>query len=134
MTTINSTTPHYIRCVKPNSERQAASANFETLNVMRQLRYAGVFEAVSIRKRGYSYRLPFERFWKRYSIVVPGDSRGPNWKASCEKMLSLVPIDFPPVLKGKTMVFYRHETVRRTFHYSDMYICVCVTSNAWLGF
>ena len=40
MTTINSTQPHYIRCIKPNQLKQ--SDNFVQDEVLRQLKYAGI--------------------------------------------------------------------------------------------
>lgn len=79
--------------------------------MLKQLRYAGVFEAVSIRRRGYPHRMTFEAFWKRYSIVVPGATREANWKESVNKMIELAPKDFPTVMIGKTMVFYRQDAV-----------------------
>ena len=36
---------------------------------LRQLRYAGLFEAIRIRKAGYAYRAPHETFVRAYSIL-----------------------------------------------------------------
>lgn len=33
---------------------------------LRQLKYAGLFEAIHIRKAGYAIRLPLEQFFQRY--------------------------------------------------------------------
>jgi myosin heavy subunit len=50
MSTLNSTQPHYIRCIKPNTNK--ASDELASSLVLQQLKYAGVFEAVQIRKSG----------------------------------------------------------------------------------
>ena len=63
METLNKTEPHYIRCIKPNSVKRPASEVFEGMNVLRQLRYAGVFEAVEIRQTGYPFRMTHEQVW-----------------------------------------------------------------------
>ena len=43
---IESTSSHFIRCVKPNSSRSATE--FELQSVLEQLTYSGVFEAVQV--------------------------------------------------------------------------------------
>jgi hypothetical protein len=44
----------YVRCVKTNHTK--TPRHFDEELCLRQLRYAGVFEAVTIRKQGYPYR------------------------------------------------------------------------------
>jgi myosin heavy subunit len=51
MTVCETTQPHYIRCIKPNQNK--APRNFNSVMCLEQLTYAGVFEAVQIRKTGY---------------------------------------------------------------------------------
>ena len=55
--------PHFVRCIKPNDDRQAL--RFTQERVVVQLRYTGVLETVSIRRQGYSHRIPFEEFVNR---------------------------------------------------------------------
>ena len=45
---------HYIRCVKPNHMKKARK--FEVRLAVEQLPYAGVFEAVTLSKRGDPFR------------------------------------------------------------------------------
>eukprot|EP00601_Ochromonadales_sp_CCMP2298_P023667 CAMPEP_0173273484 /NCGR_PEP_ID=MMETSP1143-20121109/1925_1 /TAXON_ID=483371 /ORGANISM="non described non described, Strain CCMP2298" /LENGTH=675 /DNA_ID=CAMNT_0014210219 /DNA_START=96 /DNA_END=2120 /DNA_ORIENTATION=- len=54
LTTLNSTEPHFIRCVKPNHLK--VGGVFDGELSLRQLRYAGLFEAIRIRKSGFAYR------------------------------------------------------------------------------
>lgn len=68
---IDETTPHYIRCLKPNDD---LSPNyFEPKNVVEQLRCGGVLEAVRVSRAGYPTRYPHDIFMARYYIL--GDSR-----------------------------------------------------------
>ena len=50
MQVCETTQPHYIRCIKPNEHK--APGDFNTRMCLEQLTYAGVFEAVQIRKTG----------------------------------------------------------------------------------
>lgn len=68
MVKINTTQPHYIRCVKPNHDRKPASVLFDAPMVLQQLTYAGVFEAVNIRRKGFPFRLTHEKFFKRFAF------------------------------------------------------------------
>ncbi|NXI05331.1 MYO3B protein, partial [Pachycephala philippinensis] len=55
--------PHFIRCIKPNDDREALMFSHE--RVLLQLRYTGILETVKIRQKGYSHRILFEEFVKR---------------------------------------------------------------------
>ncbi|XP_026152300.1 myosin-IIIb isoform X1 [Mastacembelus armatus] len=60
--------PHFVRCIKPNDDRQAL--RFCKERVMVQLRYTGILETVSIRRQGYSHRILFEDFVNRYYYLA----------------------------------------------------------------
>jgi myosin heavy subunit len=60
MTTLNKTTPHYCRCIKPNPRK--APLEFDGMMTLQQLTYSGVFEAITIRKQGFPFRLTHENF------------------------------------------------------------------------
>ncbi|TNN54250.1 Myosin-IIIb [Liparis tanakae] len=55
--------PHFVRCIKPNDDRQALRFCKERVTV--QLRYTGILETVNIRRQGYSHRILFEEFVNR---------------------------------------------------------------------
>lgn len=55
--------PHFVRCIKPNNDRQANK--FDREKVLIQLRYTGVLETAKIRRQGYSHRVLFANFIKR---------------------------------------------------------------------
>ena len=60
METLNKATPHYIRCIKPNEHKLADSFNARLC--CKQLRCSGVYEAVTIRRSAFPFRLAFRRF------------------------------------------------------------------------
>jgi hypothetical protein len=64
------TEPHFIRCVKPNHEK--VGGKFDAHLALRQLRYAGLFEAIRIRKSGFAYRGSYAVFANTYQIIVSG--------------------------------------------------------------
>ncbi|KAJ0078681.1 hypothetical protein Patl1_23216 [Pistacia atlantica] len=68
MDTLNSTEPHYIRCVKPNNLLKPAV--FENANIMQQLRCGGVLEAIRISCAGYPTRRPFFEFLNRFGLLA----------------------------------------------------------------
>ena len=68
---IDTTIPHYIRCLKPNDE--LIPDYFEPKNVVEQLRCGGVLEAVRVSRAGYPTRYPHDVFMARYYIL--GDQR-----------------------------------------------------------
>lgn len=68
--TLYKTEPHFIRCVKPN--HQKVGGIFDGQLALRQLRYAGLFEAIRIRKSGFAYRATFRVFANSYQILVDG--------------------------------------------------------------
>ena len=70
ITTLRTTEPHFIRCVKPNHEK--VGGKFDGHLALRQLRYAGLFEAIRIRKSGFAYRAPYNVFANTYQIIVEG--------------------------------------------------------------
>lgn len=69
MENIRSAEPHFIRCIKPNSDKVANK--FVPTMVFEQLTYSGALEAVKIRQAGYPLRMPFKEFIARYRAVIP---------------------------------------------------------------
>ncbi|KAG7025461.1 Myosin-11, partial [Cucurbita argyrosperma subsp. argyrosperma] len=86
METLNSTEPHYIRCVKPNTVLQPAI--FENATVMQQLRSGGVLEAVRIKCAGYPTHRTFSEFLSRFGVLAPEVLEGDyEEKVACGKIL-----------------------------------------------
>ncbi|XXG76604.1 hypothetical protein AAC387_Pa08g0915 [Persea americana] len=104
METLNSTEPHYIRCVKPNNLLKPAI--FENVNVMQQLRCGGVLEAIRISCAGYPTRRTFYEFLHRFGVLAPEVLQG-NYdeKVACQKVLDKKGLKGFQI--GKTKVFLR---------------------------
>merc|ERR1712194_805540 len=64
---IDETSPHYIRCVKPNN--LLVPDEFDAALVADQLRCAGVIEAVRVSRLGYPQRFAHNQFVSRYRIL-----------------------------------------------------------------
>ncbi|KAL9685470.1 hypothetical protein QQ045_022920 [Rhodiola kirilowii] len=102
--TLNSTEPHYIRCIKPNNLLKPAI--FEGKNVLQQLRCGGVLEAIRISCAGYPTRKPFFEFVDRFGILAPEVMDGSlDDVAACKKLLIKSGLDGYQI--GKTKVFLR---------------------------
>ncbi|KAG8223286.1 hypothetical protein J437_LFUL001563 [Ladona fulva] len=54
MCTLNATTPHYVRCIKPNDEK--GSFEYNPVRAVQQLRACGVLETIRISAAGYPSR------------------------------------------------------------------------------
>ncbi|XP_047173231.1 myosin-9-like isoform X2 [Vigna umbellata] len=104
MDTLNSTEPHYIRCVKPNNLLKPAI--FENINIMQQLRCGGVLEAIRISCAGYPTRRAFFEFINRFGILAPETMEANcDEKTACQKILEKMELKGYQI--GKTKVFLR---------------------------
>lgn len=65
------TQPHYIRCIKPNLDK--CSNQFHAGEVLKQLRYSGMMEAIRIRREGYALREDHSSFYNRFSVLLSAD-------------------------------------------------------------
>lgn len=65
---IDATSPHYIRCLKPNDRLEPD--NFDSAVIADQLRCAGILEAVRVSRVGYPQRYLHERFVQRYQVLA----------------------------------------------------------------
>ncbi|KAL2093412.1 hypothetical protein ACEWY4_010724 [Coilia grayii] len=68
METLNATTPHYVRCIKPNDEKQPFE--YDSKRVVQQLRACGVLETIHISAQSYPSRWTYIEFYSRYSILM----------------------------------------------------------------
>nr|GMC70171.1 myosin-2-like isoform X2 [Ipomoea batatas] len=68
MRQLDTTTPHFICCIKPNNKQLPGV--FEKELVLQQLRYVGVFEAVRISRSGYPTKMTHQCFSDRYGFLL----------------------------------------------------------------
>jgi myosin-7 len=113
MNTLKATSPHFIRCIKSNMLKVADT--FDGMLVLRQLRYLGLKDVVSIRQLGYPVRKPHTTFFKRYKVLAPEADPGKNaqpaaYAAACQKLLAK--LNLPPLewRVGLTKTFTKSST------------------------
>ncbi|MBN3300236.1 MYO3B protein, partial [Amia calva] len=102
--------PHFVRCIKPNDDRQALK--FSTERVLVQLRYTGILETVNIRRQGYSHRILFEEFVKRYYYLAFRAHQMPDTgRENAIAILERAGLD--KWVLGKTKVFLKYYHVEQ---------------------
>ncbi|XP_047599155.1 myosin-IIIa isoform X3 [Lutra lutra] len=102
--------PHFVRCIKPNNERQARKYDKE--KVLIQLRYTGILETARIRRLGYSHRILFSNFIKRYHVLCyKWNEEPPVSPDSCAAILEKAGLDNWAL--GKTKVFLKYYHVEQ---------------------
>ncbi|XP_064188570.1 myosin-IIIa isoform X2 [Anguilla rostrata] len=102
--------PHFVRCIKPNNDRQANK--FDREKVLIQLRYTGILETAKIRRQGYSHRILFANFIKRYCILAfRANEDPPESPETCAAILEKVKLENWAL--GKTKVFLKYHHVEQ---------------------
>ncbi|XP_011146962.1 myosin-IIIb isoform X2 [Harpegnathos saltator] len=100
--------PQFVRCIKPNDSR--SPRYFDKDKVIKQLRYTGVLETIRIRQNGFSHRIPFNEFLKRYCFLAFGyDERVVATRDNCRLLLVRLKMDGWAL--GKTKVFLKYYHV-----------------------
>jgi len=85
---IDTTTPHYIRCLKPNDD--LIPDWFDPRNIVDQLRCGGVLEAVRVSRAGYPTRYPHDVFLARYYILAENNDENRKVSLAPEKKLRMM--------------------------------------------
>ncbi|KAL7552206.1 hypothetical protein ACHAWF_016273 [Thalassiosira exigua] len=85
---IDATAPHYIRCLKPNDE--LLPDEFDPKQIVEQLRYSGVLEAVRVSRAGYPTRYPHGQFMSRYYMLGDLGQDGAKGRKDSKDMIQLV--------------------------------------------
>ena len=111
MNTLNSTTPHYVRCIKPNDDKESFS--FDPKRAVQQLRACGVIETVRISAAGFPSRLTYEEFYVRYRVLFHSQ-HGKQWRGNtaklreaCEAVLASLITEEDRYKLGATKILFR---------------------------
>uniref|UniRef100_A0A8C8SS06 Myosin IG n=1 Tax=Pelusios castaneus TaxID=367368 RepID=A0A8C8SS06_9SAUR len=59
--------PYYVRCIKPNDQKSPLL--FDDERCRHQVAYLGLLENVRVRRAGFAYRQPYDRFLLRYKMT-----------------------------------------------------------------
>ncbi|XP_061209556.1 unconventional myosin-Vb isoform X2 [Neopsephotus bourkii] len=106
METLNATTPHYVRCIKPNDEK--LSFKFDSKRVVQQLRACGVLETVRISAAGFPSRWSYHDFFNRYRVLMKKrDLCNSDKKQICHTLLEDLIKDPDEFHFGYTKIFFR---------------------------
>ncbi len=92
MVKIESTEPHYIRCLKPND---STKPNLMTRRrISEQLRYGGILEAVRVARMGFPVRMDHSIFFQMYRLLLPSfpeeKLRGHDAQFLCTTLVDLL--------------------------------------------
>eukprot|EP01060_Flectonema_neradi_P032331 TRINITY_DN5116_c0_g1_i2.p1 TRINITY_DN5116_c0_g1~~TRINITY_DN5116_c0_g1_i2.p1 ORF type:complete len:1830 (+),score=458.32 TRINITY_DN5116_c0_g1_i2:42-5531(+) len=106
LTVIESTTPAWIRCIKPHPVKKPGL--FDPNTTMAQLASSGVLETVRVRKLGYPVRLPHALFAERFKILLPAKfNADADPEARSQAILNNLNLSKEKAQIGKTKVFLR---------------------------
>ncbi|XP_008281237.1 unconventional myosin-Va isoform X1 [Stegastes partitus] len=105
METLNATTPHYVRCIKPNDFKMAFS--FDPKRAVQQLRACGVLETIRISAAGFPSRWTYQEFFSRYRVLMKQKDVLPDKKLTCRNVLEKLVQDQDKYQFGKTKIFFR---------------------------
>ncbi|XP_026669743.1 unconventional myosin-Va isoform X2 [Ceratina calcarata] len=106
MSTLNATTPHYVRCIKPNDTKEAFEYN--PIRAVQQLRACGVLETIRISAAGFPSQRTYSEFFLRYRCLCRfKEIRRDDLKETCRRILERYIKDEDKFKFGKTKVLFR---------------------------
>merc|ERR1712001_554638 len=106
MTTLYKTSPHFIRCVVPNTHKQPGGVEPEL--VMHQYQCNGVLAGIAICRAGFPNKMLYPEFKARYNILGASlVAKAKNDKAAAGAVLDLIKLPAEKFRLGHTKVFFR---------------------------
>lgn len=127
MDQLNSTEPHFVRCILPNHSKRPNK--FDKELVLNQLRCNGVLEGIRIARAGYPNKMTFEEFFGRYSILNDNEIVfTKNMKTNSELILKDIKLD-PEVYKlGITKIFFKNGILGKLEELRDLRLKKIITN------
>ncbi|XP_068131565.1 unconventional myosin-Va isoform X4 [Hyperolius riggenbachi] len=105
METLNATTPHYVRCIKPNDFKYPFT--FDSKRAVQQLRACGVLETIRISAAGFPSRWTYQEFFSRYRVLMKQKDVLSDRRQTCKNVLEKLILDKDKYQFGKTKIFFR---------------------------
>ncbi|XP_052011714.1 unconventional myosin-Vb [Apodemus sylvaticus] len=136
METLNATTPHYVRCIKPNDEK--LPFHFDPKRAVQQLRACGVLETIRISAAGYPSRWTYHDFFNRYRVLMKKrELANTDKKTICKSVLEGLIKDPDKFQFGRSKIFFRAGQVAyleklRADKFREATIMIQKTVRGWL--
>ncbi|XP_018521855.1 unconventional myosin-Va [Lates calcarifer] len=105
MDTLNATTPHYVRCIKPNDHKTPFT--MDPFRAVQQLRACGVLETIRISAAGFPSRWTYQEFFSRYRVLMKQKDVLSDKKQTCKNLLANLVKDQDKYQFGKNKIFFR---------------------------
>uniref|UniRef100_UPI00358FDCDE myosin-16-like n=1 Tax=Myxine glutinosa TaxID=7769 RepID=UPI00358FDCDE len=108
MSSLHSTSPHFVRCIIPNEVKTPGLTDAKL--VLNQLSCNGVLEGIRICRKGFPNRLPYAEFKHRYQILHPAACPKGEFvdsKKVTELIVQAVKLNEDEFRIGETKVFFR---------------------------
>lgn len=126
MQTLSQARPSYIRTIKPNQNR--SPTEFDIPAVLHQVKYLGLQENVRIRRAGFAYRAPFEKFVERFYLLSSQTGYAGDYiwdgdiREAAIEIMKASGIPSSEYQFGRTKIFIKTpETLFALEHMRDMY-------------
>lgn len=110
ISTLHATTPHYVRCIKPNDDKIAFK--WEATKIVQQLRACGVLETVRISAAGFPSRWTYDNFYARYFLLCRSHQMNDDERVACTHIVQNYINDEDKYRFGHTQIFFRAGQVR----------------------
>ncbi|KAI9698497.1 MAG: class II myosin [Candelina mexicana] len=124
--TLMKASPSYIRTIKPNDNKSPTEYN--SGNVLHQIKYLGLQENVRIRRAGFAYRQTFDKFVERFYLLSPKTSYAGDYtwtgdaQSGTRQILKDTSIPVDEYQMGVTKAFIKTpETLFALEHMRDRY-------------
>nr|XP_020479837.1 unconventional myosin-Va-like [Monopterus albus] len=105
MDTLNATTPHYVRCIKPNDHK--APFTLDPVRAVQQLRACGILETIRISAAGFPSRWTYQEFFSRYRVLMKQKDVLSDKKQTCRNVLEKLIKEQDKYQFGKNKIFFR---------------------------
>merc|ERR1712158_58740 len=106
MATLNSTEPHFIRCIVPNTHKKPLET--ETPLIMHQLTCNGVLEGIRVCMLGFPNRMLYRDYKARYQVLGAEIlATAGNDKEGVKSLMTAINFEAEKYRCGHTMVFFR---------------------------
>ena len=110
MDLINSSGPHFVRCINPNRRKQAQE--FEDVKAVEQLRCGGVIEAMRMARASFPCRYAHEEFARTYTpFLCPDIAAALPARSKCLACFKELQAPQGHFAVGKTLVLMRREVL-----------------------